>query len=229
MSDRGKNYIIAYSDLSSVERHPSQPAVHLLSKPEEHYSRYCEALSRLVLAAVHLGDIGSGDADTLIACIQDRRVPFRFLNVFEMMTGDKHSHEYVTERNELHIAQGAVGELSTRDVLHELSLSQEIGNDDGIENITADGLHSLGFSEGTIEPHLYEVDEIPHYELELRGLATSVGATAYGYQYELVHREGVPALLSERQHQVLGEIDKKGSFVPLLTVLDSSHPARAKA
>lgn len=108
--------------------------------------------------------------------------------------------------------------------------------DSGAEHptiVTAEGYDGeMNYETGVLE--VYTDDFDPNDEAQCE-LGERVGANKRAFSFELVPgdniEEGEPSLFlqSSRCHTTLGKLGIDGAFIPIVTMIDESHPARARA
>lgn len=197
------------------------------------------ALTSIVLSAIHEGVVSLEEGAGLIQSIAWERISDEpgLASAFRRVAANVHS--LVQSRIRVLIAQAAQGALTLDDLERRTSehpsefenlTDLESHMDTHIKWLTMSGLLGCPDSEGQIKAkcfppdHFFYVsDKAEHAEFR------QVGVQVMSYQYELIQTGFEPEFKSARHHISLGNLDETGTYVPTLTLLAPSHPARASS
>ena len=206
------------------ESHPYpevETVYHFVGEADE-VRKFKQNIGSLVLGAMSLGDLGHEHGQHLIRRLQASD---------DILAGDKSSFEMVVEDSDIYKAErlrtlttaAAAGELTIKALWGEFAELHEF-EPRGSENINwlnKDGL-LVHVTDTNLE--VFTQDELENVHgadsTELK-TAKELGLDWEAFQHEMVRdRQGIPRVLSSREHATLGRIDRGGVFVPVVSVLN---------
>lgn len=133
-----------------------------------------------------------------------------------------------TERLVQASSDGLLTSSSLADELKSLAYYRLITSDEDVRWLNRDGFTSFYRSDGWLDIDIFDYNDVDEANDPGKTVSQELGLSDYAVQNELVRVNdyGLPALLSMREHRTFGRFDDVGEFEPVVTVLDSTHPAR---
>lgn len=191
---------------------------------DEDIQQFSNALASLALEAVASGMISDKESYRFLRSLSKNVISVRDVPVLEKILEER----FVLENERLRtLTRAAIaGALVSEDLMKEYKSLSAFSFDENCSWVNSDGLDlTINDDNGSLETIRRPIDS--GYEEHEIAIAEELGLESSAFQFELVSDEyGLkPVVKSDRQHLSLGNIDDNGVFVPVVTVLDPSHPA----